>query len=221
MVLAPGGIIGLPEFTVFNTLVQDDHHVNSRRFRVPLRYHSWQVSVHVDGNQCLGTPDRDGPLITDPAQAVLVVELINYHGRRDLIIVRVQTLIEHACSSGAEDYVPWDEWGRDATVMEIPIDDDDGSYPLVHGARVVLVKMGVVPHLRIFDFSRRGCSILPPWGEGDGAERMASFEGGQNLLLQGDEDMTGWRLDTLGNGDFVHLVSYFHHWDSGGRLIVW
>ena len=211
MVLTPKSDMGVPEFTVFDTLITRGHPANSRRFHLPPRYTGWQPSVHVDHGRCLGTLDRDRLLITDPTQAILVLELSSVDGGRVYIIVRIQILIEHLCAVGMGDCVSWDEWGRGATVMKISMDDHGDRYPLVQGAHLILVEMDITPRLRTFDFSRRSCSILPLCG----TERRALFEDGRNLSLQGGEDMTEWRLDSLGDGGFVYLVSCFHHWRSG------
>ena len=219
------------EFTIFDTLVSRGHPVSSRRFRLPPKYHDWIPSVHVDGDRCLGTLDRDRPLTADPTQAVLVVRLIR-RNMRVLFIVRMQTLIEHERSTIADAWVSWDVWGRDAVAMEIQRRGRTrgGPYPLVQGARVILVKMydtpGVdgnhhQPHLCMFDLSRRGCSTLPLWDKGDGTERRALFEEGRKLLLEGDEGMVEWGFDPLGDGRFIYLVSRLRHLQSGGRLMLW
>ena len=211
--------LAVPEFTVSDTLVSRGHRVNSQRFLLPLRYHDWWLSVHVDSARCLGTPDHNRLFITDPTQAVVVVELASPHGERVLIIVWIQTLIKHLRPTGANDFVPWDEWGSGATFIEVSVDDDT-SYLLVQGIHVVLLKAWVTSHLRIFDFSRRGCSILPLLDEGDGTKRRVSLEDGRGLLFQEGEDMVEWGLDSVGDGNFVYLVSNFCRRKSGGRLMV-
>ena len=70
---------------------------------------------------------------------------------------------------GTEIQIPWEQWGKDAMVtMEMPT---FGSHIYVQGAHVVEVKARSVSGggvericLRIFDFSKRGCSTL--WDEG-------------------------------------------------------
>ena len=100
--------------------------------------------------------------------------------------------------------------------MKIPMDNDGDRYPLVQGARLILVEMRVTPRLRTFDFSRQSCGILPFCG----TERRALFEDGQNISLQGGEDMSEWRLGWLSDGNFVYLVSCFHHRGSDGQLMI-
>jgi len=225
MVLTPQSTQDVPEFTLFDTLVPHGYPVNSRRFRLPPRYHNWIPSAHVDGDRCLGTPDRDRPLITDPTQAVLVVKLAKPHTSPVLFIVRVQTLIEYVCSTSTDTCVPWDMWGRGAVVMELPT-YGSGPYPLVQGVHVILVKMHVTPsadgssrdHLHTFDLGRRGCSLLPLWDKGIGTERRVSFKDGREFFLQVAAWMLEWGFNSLGDGKFMYLVSRFCRWKCGGRL---
>jgi len=231
MVLAPQSTQDVPEFTLFDTLVPRDRPVNSRRFRVPLKYHNRIPSVHVDGSRCLGTLDRDRPLTTDPTQAVLVVELDGPGMSPVLLIVRIQTLIEYVRSTTTDACVSWEVWGRGATVMEVPIHGSagDGPYPLVQGVHLILVKVydtavadgsHLHPLLYAFDCSRRGCSLLPPWDEGGGTERMVSFEDGQKFVLQGREWIFEWDLKPLVDGGFMYLVSRFRRWKNDCTLTL-
>jgi hypothetical protein len=225
VVLTPQYAHDTPEFTLFDTLAPRGHPVNSRRFLIPSRYDDWHPNVYVDGDRYLGTPDRGRSLATDPNQAVFVVELVSSYGKRVLLIVRVQTLIEDMCSVNANACVPWGEWGRGAAVMEIP--QRSGTlYPSVQGVHVTMLKLRTVPgicgyhpHLCTFDFSRRGCSVLPLLDEGDGAERRALFEDGRDLLFQENESLFAWGLDLLGDSNFMSLVSSLRRWRSGGRLM--
>ena len=221
------------EFTSFDTFVPHGHPVNSRQFLLPPRCHGWTPSVHVDGDRCLGTLDRGGPLTTDPTQAVLVVKLARPRAVPVLLVVRVQTLIEHVRSASTDACVPWDVWARDAAVMEVPTRGStrDGPFPLVRGVHVILIKVydtpgadgSHLPHplLYTFDFSRRGCSLLPLWGEGGGTERRVLFEDGQQSVLQRDEWVAERTLNPLGDGGFMHLVSCFHRWKRGCRLTLY
>jgi len=207
------------EFTLFDTLVPRGHPVNSRRFCLPPRYHNWFPYIHVDRDRCLGTLGRDGSITTDPTQAVLVIKLVSYHEPRILLIVRIQTLIEHVRSTGTEACVSWDAWGRDAAVMEVPIRGSarGGPYPLVQGVHVILVEKSPSPspdgprlHLCIcpFDLSRRSYSALPLWDGDGGTEREVSFEGRQPLSLQRDDGIVERRIGSLGDGKFVYQVSF-------------
>ena len=64
-----------PEFTFFNTLVPQDHPSNLRRLRFPQRFRKCVPEVTVDMEMPLGALRRDGPLIVDPTQTLLVVRL--------------------------------------------------------------------------------------------------------------------------------------------------
>ena len=208
----------VPEFTLFNTLVPYGEPGNLQRFSIPQRYHRWFPHIHVDCDSCLGTPDRDRPLTTDPVQAVFVIRLVNPDGLRDLLIVRIRSLSEHSGN-----YVPWDRWGRSVAVMEVPVGvaADGGPYPLVQGPRVNFLWTrttpgadGTRPHLYTFDFSRRGWGVLPLRDAGDGVERRVSLEDGRHILLQGEGSMFESWFDSLGNAKFMYRVSNFRLWKA-------
>lgn len=112
MLLTPG----VPGFTIFDSFVPHGHPVSSRWFRQPPRYHNWSPFLYVDDDRCLGELNRDRP-VTDPTQAVIVSDLVADGRARCLLIVRLQTLIKHACSVGVGDFT-WDVWGRGAVVKE-------------------------------------------------------------------------------------------------------
>ena len=127
--------------------------------------------------------------------------------------------------------MPWDEWWAGAVVMKVlhPGSGSTCSSPLVQGVRVTLVKTHITPaidgnhfdlYLCTFDFSRRGFSALPLLDEGDGAERRALFEDGLDIWIQGHDEVTGWKFNSLCDSNFMYLVSSFHRWD-GVRLMVW
>ena len=206
-----------PGFTLFDTLVPQSHSLSSRRFLAPLRYYNWLPLVVADCNRHPGKLERDSPLTTDPTQAIFVMRLVSAEGLRDLLIVRIQPLIEHVRSANTGACVPWNVWGRGAVVMDVSLRDRaiGGPYLLVHGTRVVLVKRSTTPgisgwrhHFRAFDFSRRGWSLLPLCKEGDGVEQRVAFEDGRNVLLQGDQEIYGWGFYySLDDGRFVYLVS--------------
>ena len=230
IVSTPKSAQNATEFTLFDTLVPHGHLVNSRRFRVPLRHYDWAPSVHVDGDRCLGTPNPGDPLTTDPAQALLVLKLVSRYGPRVLLIVRTQVLIECVRSTSVDTYVPWEEWERGAVIMNVPTGGSVRSdpYPLVQGLHVILVKLYTTPgvggdlshsHFCTFDLSRRGWGILPLWDEDDGAVGRVLFEAGRNFSFQGCKGMAECAFDSLGDGRFMCLVSYFRRWKSGGVLI--
>ena len=158
------------------------------------------------------------PYTADPTQAVFVVKLVSRQGVRALLIVRIQPLIERLHSMSTDACVHWEVWGSDAVVMGVSRRDgsNGGPYPLVCGARVIIVKRTTTPaidgrhhNLCTFDFSRRGWNILPLRDEGDGVERRVGFKDGRNILLQGNRDMDEWGFSSLGDGRFMYLVSHF------------
>jgi len=227
IVLSPRNTL-VPEFTLFNTLVPRNHPVGSRRFRIPPIYQGWFPTMYVDGDRCLGTLDRDRPLATDQTQAVFAVKLFSPDGPRVFLIVRIQTLIEHVGSMSVDACVSWDEWGRGVAVMEVPECARGGPFPLVQGVHVTLVMPCVTPgsdgshlhpNLYTFDLSRRSWSTLLLRDEGDGTGRRVLFEDGRKLSLHGTQEMADCGFDSLGDGKFMHLVSRFCRWKSGGTLM--
>ena len=208
-----------PEFTFFNTLVPQDHPGNVRRLRFPQRFRQCTPVVTVDLELPLGALHRDGPFIADPTQALLVVRL--WDGIRDYVFViwRIQTLISHACSTDGNTHIPWDELGR-ATMTIEPSED---VLLLIQGVHAIEGIARSIPddnyylRLRIFDFSRRGSSLLPE----NGTEAEAAlYEGGRDILLDGTDNMDGdWMVRSLGNGTFYRLVSCLSAYKTCGTLI--
>jgi len=213
MVLTSKRVSDVPEFVLFDTLVPSGHPVTSKRFRTPPRYHGWYSAVFLDDDWSSGILDRDRPFTTDPTQAVFVVKLVNPQRPHVLLVVRIQPLIEYICSASTETCVPWREWGRDVVVMRVPW--RYAPYPLVHGTNMIVVKKSTTPgidryhyNLSIFDFSRRGWSLLLPCDDDGGVGWRAAFERGRNLLLQGSQEMDKRRFHSLGDGRFMCLVSH-------------
>ena len=205
------------KFTVFNTLIPQDHPTSSRRFSLPQQYQDREPHVFVDRDRPLGTLNSDAPLITDPTQAILVVKLSKLGHRRVFLVVRINALIDHACSTRADAHLPWDEWGRDVVITE---DQPSGSNSLVyvHGTHLVLLstephRSGLMAYYRVrtFDFGRRGCGALPFWDEeGGGAERKALIFDGSEFVFEtvGVRNMRMLRsVGSPGNGNFFR-VSY-------------
>ena len=213
------------ELVVFNTLIPQGHPGSIRRLRLPPQYSNEHYSalIHVDQDRCLGAPSRDVALITDPTQAILAIHVSKppYLGGV-LHIVRIQTLIEHVCSTRTDDHILWDEWGRGAVVMKMP------WYPniefSVHGIHmVVLIRQcrgDVMYHIHSFDFGQRGYSTLPFLDGEDGrAERGASFKDGKEFIFKvarSDEIFLWPSMKSLRNGTFFLLVSYFTNYSING-----
>jgi len=205
----------VPEFIVFNTLIPQDHPMNSRWFSLPPQYHDRNPITFFDRDRSLGTLNSDGPIIADPTQAILVVRFSKPDHRDVLLVVRMQALIEHVCSARADVHIPWNEWGRGAVVME-------GSlffYKIyVHGTHLVMVTLwpehGLRYRVRTFDFSRHGCGDLPLWDDKvSRAERVALFSDGTESTFEEagrNGRVTSGIMGSQGNGNF-YQVSYLSH----------
>ena len=203
-----------PEPLVVNTLVPQDHPKNLRRFKFPEKYRNMGAYMHRDRDRSLGAVDRDGPLITDPAQAILMIGLSAHLPKLSvLLVVRIQPLIELACSTRTEIEVPWDEWGRGSVAVEIPQTPASSIYsPTIHGSRLLVMHSiegtGERRGLRVFDFSRKGSAALPLSDESDsGAERKVLFTDRPSCAFEGVD----WRelryLQSVGDSIAFHTVS--------------
>ena len=210
-------------FTVFNTFVPQDHPGNMRQFGLPPKYPGREVRAYLDRYESLGTVNRDGHLVADPTQAILVLSL--YLGPQDpevVLILRIQSLIEHACSMRTDTEIPWDEWGRSTVVMETPTGYTDPT-PIVHGPHMLLVR-GTrhgreVHHIHTFDFSRRGSAALPLSDGGNGGiERRAIFGDGRSCVFEIGDGMRMQGLKSFGDGIVVDIVSLLPHSAGGGSV---
>ena len=195
--------------TVFNTLLPQDHPRNMRQFRFPTKYLEGGASVSLDHDRSLGTVDRDGHLIIDPTQAILVIGLST--DQEVFLILRMQSLIEHACSMSTDVQIPWDKWGRGSVVMDNPL-GYEFSITVVHGPRMMVIRdAGDGPEghcsIRVFDFSRQGSAALPLTDRNDGeAGRRAMFEDGRSCVFEMDgRAMRGFGL--LGDSIAFYIVS--------------
>ena len=100
----------LAEFTVFNTALPQGHPGNSRPARLPIRIRNWSPFMNPDRNMSLGTPNQDGPLIVDPAQAICVVNLAcGQWTSYAMAPFRAQDLIERVCAMDTDAPIPWDK----------------------------------------------------------------------------------------------------------------
>jgi len=219
--VVPASYMGINpcELIVFDTLIPQGHPRSSRRFGLPPRYQNAHARIHADEERYLGTLDRDVPFITDPTQAIIAVELSG-SGYHVLLIVRIQVLIEHACSRPTNTYVPWDEWGRGVAIMEISLTKHCPSI-YVHGTHVVALKTVRSRDNQMesyficsVDFGRRGCGAL---SLRDGEVCGIQFEDGKGLTVgaAGEGHMYLWGdVQSLGNGRFLKQASYFSYSDS-------
>ena len=91
----------------------------------------------------MGTLNQDEPFVVDPTQAFIILQLFGEVPIRVFtVVLRTQALIEHACSESTDIYIPWEDWERDAIVMEMPT---FGSVIYVQGVRVIEEQMLEVP----------------------------------------------------------------------------
>jgi len=195
---------------VLNTLIPQDHPGNLLRLGAPQQFYSWNATVHIDHDRPLGPPNIDEPLVTDPAQAVLVVEIMRGRDPPTSLAIRMQALIEQPCSTRVGSHVPWGEWGADAVIMQAPMFDDQPA-TFVHGARVMVVWTRVTYRdwleeycyeVYTLDFSQRGRSSLPHWCGGDGGP------GGGCIKFEPAYGMSSWdTLTSLSDGSLYFLVS--------------
>ena len=125
---------------------------------------------------------RGEPLIVDPTQDIFIVDF-RTAGQRVFLILRTQLVIERMCSKHADVQISWDEWGRDAVIMDIPISHVSSSV-VVHGARLLVIHRTFDDpeggyRIHAFDFSRRGIDALRPLDEDDdGTRKGATFNDG-------------------------------------------
>ena len=198
------------ELDVFNTLIRQGRPGNLCRLGVPQQLYSRDAKIHIDHDRPLGTPNSNEPLIADPAQAVIVVEIVMGLDALAFLVVRTQALIEQVCSTRAGPHVPWEEWGADAVITPAPM-HNEGPDIFVHGAQVMVVwahvtfKMDWLEEfyygVYTLDFSRR-CG-----GAGGSMERAFS-EGGWCIKFEPAHSMSSWdSLRSLSDGSLFFLVS--------------
>jgi len=214
MVLYDSAFPDTPELAVFNTLLPQDHPGNPRRFRLPPVSVGRGVHVHLDRDRSLGKVNRDGPLVVDPTQAIIIMSLFpTVLEPQILFVLRAQPLIECVRSMGTDTQIPWDEWGRGAVVMEIP--SGRGGLTAIHGTHVLVIcdtYQGARYRIHAFDFSLRGSAILPLLEGNDGrVEKRHVFEDGWTCEFEAGDEMGLCDLQPLGDTiplSAVSLLSY-------------
>lgn len=201
--------------TVFNTLVPQDPLRYLRQFGLPSKYLGRNAHVYLDRDRSLGSVNRDGCLLVDPAQAILAVGISpgSRGNKETLLILRTQSLIECVCSMRADVQIPWDEWLSGAVAMESPIFRKD-SVITIHGTRMLV---GDSRHheryrIHVFDFSRLGSAALQISDENDGrTEKKVIFKDGRSCEFEvGDEEYVQG-LESLGDSIMVNIVSVLFH----------
>ena len=212
MVLTHEAGTDAPKLTVFDTYVPQDNRGNSRRFNFSQKHQGAHILIHVDPNRYLGGRTRDEPLVADPTQLILVLEVRKPDGRFILLAVRIQALVEGIYPICPNDNVPWEEWGRGTVILEVPLPSLE--LPIyVHGTHLVVVDTSECGRrenlLRVFDFRRRECSTLPHWDEGGGTGRRILFGDGREFVLEdGGYGLSKGGMRSLSDGNFVNLVSH-------------
>lgn len=220
-------IPAITELIVVDTLIPQDHPGNLRRLEVPDLFCYRVARVHFDHDRPLGTLSMDDPLIADPAQSVFVVECVETWGDLPLLVVKMEALIKQTHSTRADSSVPWDGWGKDAVIMEVPW-GDDWLFTFVHGAQVEVVRMHCLYgdtvgggwagewdySIYTLDFSRRGGSSLRPWRGGAGRSSMNTLSEDDARIRCQPERGVEWvisrkGLRSLSDGSLVYLVSPF------------
>jgi len=205
-----------PELVVFNTLVSQDHPGSFQRFRFPLKYSQWSAEVYPNNYRRLGATGRDGPLIVDPTQAVLIVRLKGSLWDHIIFAMEKRLLIERVCSSRTQvHHIPWEEWGG-STMAVMIVPDDSAYYPIItHGTRVTMFsganpRSYYVTPIRTFDFSRRGRAALPLFTEDeeDETERMLVFED-KRSAFEWDGELNMCELRSLGDSILIYVLSPF------------
>jgi len=93
MVVLPNGS-DITELIMFNTLIPQGRPGNLRRLGLPQGSHHYQATkIYIDHDRPLGALNRNEPLIVDPAQADLILEIMNWD-LRVFFVVRIQALVE-------------------------------------------------------------------------------------------------------------------------------
>ena len=204
-----------PEFILFDTFApEQDRPANFRRFRLPLKYCRLSPSVNLDAGIGLGTLNQDEPLIVDPTQAFIVLQLSSDDALADVVVaLRIQALVEQACLMGTDTCIPWGELEKDAVIVGSSVSYVDPSVQGVHVIQEMEDFDGPdgLPRFCIhtFDFSRRGCSALR---DADGETMRAAWrEGEQNFPIDSETSGTrfGGVLRPLGNSSFYYPVCGF------------
>ena len=220
---------GVTELTVFDTLIPQDRPGNLQRLRLPREFLEWTAKIHVDHDRLLGTPNSGEPLIADPVQEVIVLEFAEGWETPVFLAVRTQALIKRVCSMGADSYVPWDEWGNGAVVMEVSPPGGD-PHVFVHGAQVVVWMhsaggWGISEQCNVqaLNLSWRGRNSLPVWNEGDGTGKRALLkDDGCSLFELGSGLGSLDELRLLSDGSLFYLVSRLSQCaGSGRRPMIW
>ena len=107
----------------------------------------------------------DEPLVVDPTQAFVLLELSSDNRSTDSVIfLHIQALVEQACLMGADTDIPWKELERDAVVVDTSVPYSTFHVQGIHVIQEACCYMfhgddrPVSFRMATSDFSRRGCS---------------------------------------------------------------
>ena len=169
---------------MFDTSVPQESSNSWRHFNLTPTCHRYAVSprtrgswICTDSDRSPGEGSRDGPLVVDPTQSVIVLQVTLYHDTYGMysseelvLVIRATTLIGRMSSARAEPHILWDDWKRDVMVVEVPWGFSHHR-TFVLGSRVLLATRDWqdrdgVP-VQAYDFSRWGCRALVRLGEGE------------------------------------------------------
>jgi len=198
------------ELIVFNTLIPQGRPGNLRRLGLPHRFRDRAVYIILDNDRLFGTLNKDEPFTADPAQAVIVLGMVNDWDPHVFLVMRIQALVEQTLLACTDSRIPWNEWRGDAVVVESPIDAGEPEI-FVHDAQVVVVWVDFTGDwgVQTFDFSRRGRSSLPPWIGGGGEIKRTGLEEYCDHIFKPSDDVDPWSLGSLSDGSLFFLVSCF------------
>ena len=78
--------------------------------------------IEVDLEMFFGVPNREHPLVAGPTQAspTMCLYLWSDDPSREVLLLRTQTLTAHARSMNKDNYISWNELGKDATMLGLP-----------------------------------------------------------------------------------------------------
>jgi len=171
---------------------------------LPWKYLEPTIRINLDHDRSLGMVNRDRPFVVDPTQDIFIVDFL-ICDRWVFLILRKQLVIGYASSEPADVRIPWNEWGKDAVVMDMPVGHTI-PYAIVHGNHMLGIGCERGHQIHIFDFSRKGIAGLPFWDEsGDRTWRWAEFEDG--FMFGRDEELDPWKPCSLGDSAALSSVS--------------
>ena len=177
------------DLIVFDTSIPQQSQYSWRRFNIAPMHNdryarspwAWGAWIYTDGDRSRGEGSRGEPLVVDPTQSVVVLVLYHHEcgyitGGEVILVIRAATLVGYMSSTRNELFIPWDDWKRDAMVVEVPHYGISYVRTFVLGSHVLLVTYnwrdnGGRYRVQAYDFSRWGCRTLVRVGDGE-KERM-------------------------------------------------